>query len=60
MAAINFPDSPTNGDTHTENNKTWVYDGTQGKWNVQSQAIFTIYDSDGSTPLVQFAGLAVI
>ena len=30
--AINFPDSPNNGDSFTSNNKTWVYDGTV--WNI--------------------------
>ena len=30
--AINFPDSPTTGDTHTVGDKTWTYDGTA--WNV--------------------------
>lgn len=29
---INFPDSPTTGDTHTSGDKTWTYDGTA--WNV--------------------------
>ena len=30
--AINFPNSPTNGDTHTHSNSTWTYDGT--KWTI--------------------------
>ena len=30
--AINFPSSPTNGDTYSYNGKTWVYDGTATKW----------------------------
>ena len=29
---INFPDSPTTGDTHTVGDKTWTWDGTS--WNV--------------------------
>jgi hypothetical protein len=28
MAALNFPTSPTIGDTHTENSKSWRWDGT--------------------------------
>ena len=32
--AINFPDSPNNGDSFTSNNKTWVFDGTV--WNIAS------------------------
>lgn len=29
---INFPDSPTTGDTHTVGDKTWTFDGTA--WNL--------------------------
>jgi hypothetical protein len=28
MAALNFPVSPTNGQTHTENGTTWVFNGS--------------------------------
>ena len=30
--AINFPSSPTNGDTYTYSGQTWTYDGTATKW----------------------------
>jgi len=30
--AINFPASPSNGDTYTYGGKTWTYDGTATKW----------------------------
>lgn len=30
--AINFPGSPTNGDTYSYGGKTWTYDGTATKW----------------------------
>lgn len=30
--AINFPASPTNGDTYAYGGKTWTYDGTATKW----------------------------
>ena len=39
MTAINFPNSPTQGDTFTANDKTWVY--LDGKWAFQT----------GETPL---------
>lgn len=29
MAALNFPASPTNGQTYTANGKTWIWNGTQ-------------------------------
>ena len=34
--AINFPDSPSNGDTHTAGGKTFTYDSTVGAWSVSS------------------------
>ena len=34
--AINFPASPTNGDTYTYGGKTWTYDGTATKWEPNS------------------------
>jgi plastocyanin len=41
MAAINFPNSPTQGDTYTENDTIWEYDGAA--WNVVSyNAIVTL------------------
>lgn len=30
--AINFPDSPTNGQEYTTGGKTWVYDSTRNSW----------------------------
>jgi len=30
--AINFPASPSNGDTYVYGGKTWTYDGTATKW----------------------------
>ena len=34
--AVNFPNSPSNNDTHTENGYTWKWDGTT--WIIQSLA----------------------
>ena len=34
--AINFPNSPSNGATHTAAGQTFTYDGTAGVWNPQS------------------------
>ena len=30
--AINFPDSPSNGDTHTAGDKTWTYNTSKTRW----------------------------
>ena len=32
MTAINFPDSPSNGDTHVVGGVTYTYDSTETKW----------------------------
>lgn len=58
MAAINFPDSPVDGQAHVAGNKTWVYNSTSTKWIPQTIATFIIYDSDGTTPLVTFYGVS--
>lgn len=42
MAAINFPDSPTNGQVHTVGSRSWTYNSTLGAW-------------EGGTPLVTTA-----
>ena len=39
--AINFPNNPTNGDTHIVDNITYVYDGINGKWDISDQS--TVY-----------------
>ena len=36
--AINFPDSPSNGDTFTANGKTFVYNSTDTSWRPQTAA----------------------
>ncbi len=35
--AINFPDSPVNGDTHVVGNVTYVYNNAKNKWNGAGQ-----------------------
>ncbi len=37
MAALNFPSSPSNGQTYTANNVTYVWNGTAWKKNIPSQ-----------------------
>ncbi len=52
--AINFPDSPNNGDAFTSNNKTWVFDGTV--WNITSG---TNSVADGAITAAKLASNAV-
>ena len=33
--AINFPNSPANGDTHVSGEKTFNYDAAKGVWNLE-------------------------
>ena len=36
MAALNFPASPSNGDTYTANGLTYKYDSTDTVWNLEN------------------------
>ena len=36
--AINFPDSPSNGQTHTVGSKTFVYNSVSTSWSPQSSS----------------------
>lgn len=51
--AIDFPNSPTNGNTYTVGDRTWIYDGE--KWNIQSVAssviVTTLSDTAPDSPL---------
>ena len=50
--AINFPDSPSNGDTFTANGKTFVYNSTNTSWRPQTAA-----ESGGTDVLADMAAL---
>ena len=52
--AINFPDSPTNGESATLGGNTWTYNSTSGAWARASSAggsSITTYDSTTDLPL---------
>ena len=49
--AINFPNSPSNGDTHTAAGQTFTYDGTAGVWNAAAS-------SGGGGGVTSYANLA--
>ena len=44
--AINFPNSPSNGDTHVVGSKTFVYNSTTTSWSVQGGASASVTVSD--------------
>jgi len=46
--AVNFPDSPSNGDTHVVGGVTYTYNSTKNAWETISGAITTT--SSGDTP----------
>ena len=47
--AINFPDSPTSGDTHTVGDKTWTWNGTSWDVVVSTPISNLITDADNDT-----------
>ena len=49
--AVNFPNSPSNGDTFTSGGMTYVYNSTDGAWasSTLASAIDTLSDVDTST-----------
>ena len=59
MAAIDFPNSPTPGDTFTASNKTWVY--LDGKWtlpSVDANGLVTTISSATSGQFLKWNGSA--
>lgn len=40
MAALDFPTSPTNGQTYTANGSTWTYDSATTSWVSSNASIF--------------------
>ena len=51
--AINFPDSPSNGQTHTVGSRTFVYNSVSTSWSPQSSSSISpaIIDSSGTPSL---------
>ena len=46
MAAFNFPDSPSNGQTYTANNVTYVWNGSAWKKNLSAPDLTITNDLD--------------
>jgi hypothetical protein len=57
--AIDFPSSPTNGQTYTSGGTTWVYDSSVPAWNLQNTVISGPTGPTGPTgPGITFTGYA--
>ena len=51
--AINFPDSPSNGDTHTVGDKTWTYNTSKTRWTTSGSgggSSVTVSDTAPTSP----------
>jgi len=48
MTAIDFPDSPSNGTTHTAGGTTWTYNSTKGVWEINSSNSFVASSSSSA------------
>jgi hypothetical protein len=55
MAAIDFPDSPTEGDTHTVGEKTWKY--TNGAWVIVPYSGAFSVNIDGGNASSVYGGI---
>jgi len=58
MAAIDFPNSPTEGDTHTVGDRTWKYTG--GVWKIQSSIGGALVNIDGGLPGSVYGGVPTL
>lgn len=51
---IDFPNSPTTGDTYTVGNKTWFWNGTS--WDLVPPVSFVGANIDGGNPSSNYGG----
>jgi hypothetical protein len=60
MTAINFPDSPSNGDTHVVGGVTYTYDSTETKWKttINSNAFLPLTGGTVSGNIVLAGGIS--
>ena len=49
MAALDFPVSPTNGQTYTSGSTTWAFNSTYGVWRIVSSTLVGYVGSLGYT-----------
>ena len=62
MTAINFPDSPSNGDTHVVGGVTYTYDSTETKWKttINSNAFLPLTGGTLSGNIVLASGRLLV
>lgn len=53
--AINFPNNPSDGDTHVASNLTYTYDAAKGIWNISDQTAVTADLSNVATNILPSA-----
>jgi hypothetical protein len=53
--AINFPNNPSDGDTHVASNLTYTYDAAKGIWNISDQTAVTADLSNVATNILPTA-----
>lgn len=56
MAALDFPSSPTNGQTYTSGTTTWSYNSTKGVWVVLGTGFSGYTGSIGYTGSLGYTG----
>jgi hypothetical protein len=62
MAALDFPNSPTNGQVYSDNGKTWTYNSTKTAWLSSggggggSSGVFTADLGSSAAPSITFTG----
>lgn len=69
MADLNFPGSPTNGQTYVSGATTWVYNSTKGIWSISSsgysgytgsKGLDASFNIDGGFPSSTYGGITSI
>lgn len=54
--ALNFPDTPTNGQTYTSGNTTWSYNSARGIWKLLTSTATGFTGSQGNIGLTGSPG----
>jgi hypothetical protein len=58
--AIDFPNSPTNGQSHTVGSTTWIYNSAKPSWDLVTSQIGFTPTIDGGAPNENYGGIAAL